>query len=98
MRLFRTLCKLELAKSNLVKRARVGGDYREVPFPYDVIITAGSIAALSYFIWFVEDAEYNRRIRFRDKSALFKGINPDPENNPSWGDKEYKYYYSYQKD
>ena len=37
--------------------------------------------------WLLED-EMHRTSRFRDKSALFGGLNPDPENNPSWGPKE----------
>ena len=42
---------------------------------------------------YIEVEEQNRMSKFRDKSALFRGLNPDPENNPSWGYpyKDYKW-------
>ena len=40
-----------------------------------------------------EKQEGNRQTRFRDQSALFGG-RKGPEDEPSWGDKEYKYKYS----
>lgn len=50
----------------------------------DALIIIPIIFTVSH--WLTED-EFHRTSRFRDKSALYGGINPDPENNPSWGPK-----------
>ena len=56
------------------------------------------IVISGYFIGRKMDRwEYNREILFRDKSSLFKGINPDPVNNPSWGSTEASYIFEENK-
>jgi hypothetical protein len=42
---------------------------------------------------FLEKQEANRMTRFRDKSALYGG-RKGPDDEPSWGDKEYKWRFS----
>ena len=51
---------------------------------FELFVVVPAIFALAHFL--TED-EFHRTARFRDKSALYSGINPDPENNPSWGPK-----------
>ncbi len=51
-------------------------------------------SAMAFGAW-LDRVEQHRMTRFRDKSALYAGANPDPENNPSWGPKgDYPYNYS----
>ena len=42
---------------------------------------------------YLERQEHNRMSRFRDKSALF-GKEKGPDDEPSWGDKEYYWRFS----
>ena len=47
-------------------------------------------AALGHYL---EKQEANRMTRFWDKSALYGGLK-GPDDEPSWGDKEYKWKFS----
>ena len=47
----------------------------------------------AYFGHYLEKQEVNRMTRFRDKSALYGG-NKGPDDEPSWGDKTYKWRFS----
>ena len=42
---------------------------------------------------YLERQEQNRMSRFRDKSALY-GTEKGPDDEPSWGDKEYIWQFS----
>ena len=42
---------------------------------------------------YIEAQDRNRMTRFRDKSALF-GKEKGPDDEPSWGDKEYNWKFS----
>ena len=42
----------------------------------------------AYLGYKLREVEFSRQIMFRDKSAMFRGVNPDPVNNPSWGTRE----------
>jgi hypothetical protein len=74
----------------LVKRS-IGLEAKEAPvwlgfcmFAFSMIVGCGSGRWL-------DKQEENRMVRWRDQSALYKGYNTDPLNNPSWGEKEYKF-------
>lgn len=64
--------------------------YIEPPVPRK-ILSIVVFMGLCGFVEFLRKQETNRMTRFRDKSSLYQGLNPDPENNPSWGPKEFKY-------
>lgn len=66
------------------------------PVPSNLNLAGQFVIAcgIVYSGYYLDSQSHNRLTRFRDSSALYKGINPDPENNPSWGDKEYKWKFT----
>ena len=91
MRLSPALREENFAK-NLIRR-NIGVAVEEPPF-WESMAKAVIFMAVFFPIGHYFDVqEHNRMSKFRDKSALFRGINPDPENNPSWGFpfKDYKW-------
>ena len=91
MRLSPTLREENFAR-NLVRR-NIGENVQERPFWDSVARSIVFIVVTVSIGKYLDDQEQNRMSHFRDKSALFGGINPDPENNPSWGIpwKDYKW-------
>lgn len=91
MRLSPALREDNFAK-NLVQR-NIGQNPVEPPFWNSLARAVVFIAITASAGRYIELQEQTRMSQFRDKSALFGGINPDPENNPSWGFpyKDYKW-------
>ena len=77
---------------NLVRR-NINEPTEERPVPETIAKTLIFLAFTATLGGHFDKVEHTRMSHFRDKSALFRGQNPDPENNPSWGFpwKDYKY-------
>jgi len=76
--------RVENFAKNLVQR-NIGAETGQEAFWPSTIKGVVLIAAAMYAGKYFDDLEQDRMSKFRDKSKLFAGINPDPENNPSWG-------------
>jgi hypothetical protein len=65
------------------------------PLPrwHQVMSLIGFMCAGAFGYW-LDRQENNRATLFRDKSMLFRGLNKNAEENPSWGDKEYHFRFS----
>ena len=75
--------RVENFAKNLVQR-NIGVEGQEAFWPNMFRVVPILFLAMAVGKYF-DDLEQDRMTKFRDKSALYAGINPDPENNPSWG-------------
>ena len=87
---------VEVMRTTLLRRAL---NPRIAAIPPDpsytrLFLMTGLLPIAWYCGHYLDRAEIARKTKLRDKSALYKGLNPDPENNPSWGWKTNPYNFS----